>query len=48
MSTYSDYFSDTAALYASFGPSYPAEQFGWLAQHTPRHLRAWDCGTGSG
>jgi len=28
MSTYSDYFSDTAAAYASFRLRYPAELFG--------------------
>ncbi len=48
MSTFSDYFSGTAAGYAAFRPSYPRELMAWLSQHTAHHDRAWDCGTGSG
>lgn len=48
MSTFSDYFSQSAALYAAFRPRYPDALFEWLASETPGLDRAWDCGTGSG
>ncbi|MEP6992034.1 MAG: class I SAM-dependent methyltransferase [bacterium] len=48
MSTFSDYFSSTAAGYAAFRPSYPPELMAWLSEQTAHHRRAWDCGTGSG
>jgi len=48
MSSYSDYFSSTAAGYASFRPTYPVELFAWIATQAARHTRAWDTGTGSG
>lgn len=46
--SYSDYFSDTASLYATYRPRYPASLFAWLADQVPNRTRAWDCGTGSG
>ena len=48
MSTFSDYFSSSAELYARYRPRYPAALFKWIAQHSPDRHRAWDCGTGSG
>jgi SAM-dependent methyltransferase len=48
MATYSDYFSQSAALYALHRPSYPAALFEWLAREAAGHQRAWDCGTGNG
>ena len=48
MSTFSDYFSQSAARYAEFRPGYPLALFEWLAGVVRGHARAWDCGTGSG
>jgi ubiquinone/menaquinone biosynthesis C-methylase UbiE len=48
MPTYSDYFSQSAALYALHRPSYPAALFEWLARGVRGHQRAWDCATGNG
>src|SRR2546430_1609344 len=48
MSTFSDYFSESAALYALHRPRYPAALFHWLSQQAPARTRAWDCGTGNG
>jgi len=48
MSSFPDHFSETAARYASYRPSYPAELFQWLADASEKRERAWDCGTGSG
>lgn len=48
VSTFSDYFSQSAARYAEFRPSYPPALFEWLAGVVREHARAWDCGTGSG
>jgi ubiquinone/menaquinone biosynthesis C-methylase UbiE len=48
MPTYSDYFSQSAALYALHRPSYPAALFEWLARGVRGQQRAWDCGTGNG
>jgi SAM-dependent methyltransferase len=48
MSSYRDYFSNDAAGYASFRPTYPVDLFAWLATQAVRHDRAWDTGTGSG
>ena len=44
----SDYFSESASLYATYRPRYPASLFAWLAGQVPNRTRAWDCGTGSG
>lgn len=46
--SFPDHFSESASLYASHRPSYPAALFAWLATTTVRHERAWDCGTGNG
>jgi SAM-dependent methyltransferase len=43
-----DLFSEKADLYASARPRYPEELFVFIASLAPAHLRAWDCGTGSG
>ncbi|MDB4892205.1 MAG: ubiE/COQ5 methyltransferase family protein [Gemmatimonadetes bacterium] len=48
MRSFMDHFSESAALYASYRPSYPAELFAWLAETTGSRERAWDCGTGNG
>jgi SAM-dependent methyltransferase len=48
MPMYSDYLSQTAALYALHRPSYPSALFEWLARGVGDHQRAWDCGTGNG
>jgi SAM-dependent methyltransferase len=48
MPSFPDHFSESAALYASYRPTYPAELFVWLAETTGGHERAWDCGTGNG
>lgn len=48
MSTFSDYFSESSQLYATYRPHYPPELFEWLASEASGHDRAWDCGTGSG
>lgn len=46
--TFHDHFSERAAAYARFRPTYPAELFAWLADQSPAHRLAWDAGTGSG
>lgn len=48
MSTFSDYFSESAKQYSTYRPLYPPELFEWLASEASGHDRAWDCGTGSG
>ncbi len=49
MSTgFKDHFSDQAASYSIFRPTYPERLFEWLAQTAPRRERVWDVGTGSG
>lgn len=46
--TFKDHFSEVAARYAEFRPTYPAELFAWLASLCEEHESAWDCATGSG
>ena len=48
MSEFHDHFSEGAAQYATFRPTYPPALFEWLASHTARHDLAWDCATGNG
>ncbi len=48
MAPFKDYFTQQAAGYAEFRPSYPPALFEWLASVSPRHVLAWDCATGSG
>jgi SAM-dependent methyltransferase len=48
MSRFRDHFAFASESYASFRPDYPASLFDWLDRLTPRHERAWDCGTGTG
>lgn len=47
-STFPDHFSGHAALYRRYRPTYPAELYAWLAEHSGSHGVAWDCATGSG
>lgn len=47
-SAFKDYFSTSAAEYATFRPRYPSALFDFVSSiPLHRHL-AWDCGTGSG
>lgn len=46
--SFKDHFSEIAARYAEFRPTYPAELFDWLASLCEEHETAWDCATGSG
>jgi len=48
MTGFKDHFSGYAALYADCRPSYPAALAGVLAQLSPGHGLALDCGCGSG
>jgi ubiquinone/menaquinone biosynthesis C-methylase UbiE len=48
LANFKDHFSEVAARYAEFRPSYPAELFAWLASLCKEHEAAWDCATGSG
>jgi len=43
-----DHFSGHAADYAKFRPGYPEALFDWIAEQTPGHDLAWDCGCGNG
>jgi SAM-dependent methyltransferase len=47
-SDFKDLFSERAADYARFRPSYPPQLFSHLASLAPRHACAWDCATGNG
>lgn len=46
--TFKDHFSQRAALYAVYRPSYPDALFAFLATLTNDHSLALDCGTGNG
>lgn len=46
--TFKDQFSDRAASYRAFRPTYPPELFAWLAGLAPARELAWDCATGNG
>ena len=48
MPEFKDHFSQGAAEYSAFRPSYPDALFEWLAAHTAGHDLAWDCATGNG
>ena len=43
-----DHFSDFAATYAAFRPTYPDKLFAWLSAQAPSRTHAWDCATGNG
>ena len=43
-----DNFSQQAAIYAQYRPSYPQELFDYLVSWVPEKNIAWDCGTGNG
>jgi SAM-dependent methyltransferase len=45
---FNDQFSDRAAEYREFRPTYPPELFAFLASAAAGCELAWDCGTGSG
>ena len=45
---FKDHFSQSAAGYAAYRPTYPFELVSFLADTAPRHEFAWDCGCGSG
>ncbi len=45
---FADHFSGVSSGYAAFRPSYPAALFDALADITPVHALAWDCGAGTG
>ena len=45
---FKDYFSASAAEYATFRPKYPAALFDFVASLPERHRAVWDCATGSG
>ena len=46
--SFHDHFSERAAAYARFRPTYPPDLFDWLARETRDRALAWDAGTGSG
>ncbi|MFN0177669.1 MAG: class I SAM-dependent methyltransferase [Gemmatimonadales bacterium] len=48
MSGFQDHFSERAAGYATYRPTYPDDLFEWLASRAPSRRLAWDCATGSG
>lgn len=43
-----DHFSGISSAYAEFRPRYPRALFDFIAEITPRHGLAWDCGAGNG
>ena len=45
---FKDHFSEKAAAYTRYRPTYPPALFAWLAGLTARHDLAWDCGCGNG
>jgi len=45
---FKDYFSASAAEYATFRPRYPSALFDFLSSIPLQHRVAWDCATGSG
>jgi ubiquinone/menaquinone biosynthesis C-methylase UbiE len=47
-SDFQDHFSDVAADYAAFRPTYPDALFDQLAALCPQREVAWDCGAGNG
>jgi len=46
--SFKDYFSDDAADYATFRPTYPAALFDFVAGLASRRTTVWDCATGNG
>jgi SAM-dependent methyltransferase len=45
---FKDHFSQSAAGYAAYRPTYPIELISFLADAARRNEFAWDCGCGSG
>ncbi len=45
---FKDHFSERAAGYAKFRPTYPDALFDWLKDLAPGRALAWDAGTGNG
>jgi ubiquinone/menaquinone biosynthesis C-methylase UbiE len=48
MKSFADHFSQRAAEYSAFRPTYPPELIAFLSSLVPDHDVAWDCGAGSG
>jgi len=48
MTNVPDHFSEQAAAYRDFRPTYPPALFDWLAGIAPDTALAWDCGCGNG
>jgi len=48
MSTFKDYFSNHAEIYAQHRPAYPTELFQYLSELVTNHDTVWDCATGNG
>lgn len=48
MSSFADYFSEDAARYAEFRPTYPDAMYEAIRARTPGRRLVWDCATGSG
>lgn len=45
---FKDYFSQAAAGYSEYRPTYPDTLFRYLADQVTHHNLAWDCATGNG
>jgi SAM-dependent methyltransferase len=43
-----DNFSEQAASYARYRPTYPEALYTYVLEQVPHRQRAWDCGTGNG
>lgn len=48
MSSFVDHFSEDAAQYADFRPTYPEALYEAIRTHAPGRALVWDCATGSG
>lgn len=45
---FTDHFGKQSHIYSVYRPRYPDGLFAFLADLTPGHTLAWDCGTGNG
>jgi len=48
MKKFKDHFSTQSLDYSKYRPTYPAELFEFIIQHTKNRETAWDTGTGNG
>lgn len=48
MAAFKDNFSKQSDIYVKYRPVYPDALYEFLAELTPGHELAWDCGTGNG